>query len=374
MTSPSSPGVRRPESHELPVTPPPGRRGGELAVFDLLERAVRHRRILLVLPLVLAGLFVVAGLLRSRQYSSTATFLPQQSQARVSGLAGLAADLGVSVPFAQRGQSPEFYADLLRSREILRRAAESEYRLEDEGTLRAATLVEAFRASGDSPEARREAAIHALRSRLSIRTRERTGVVEVSVTTPSAKLSRQVAERLLQLLNQFDMETRRTQAAAERTFTEDRLAEARNDLQAVEDSLQRFLQDNRRYENSPELQFRYQRLQHRVQMRRDLVTALAQSHERAKIEEVRNTPVITVVEPPEVPVRPQSRRLVLRAVLGLVFGGVLGLAWAWGSESLSGLRRRRPEAYRNIMAPVRGLTRRFRHHSGTRGTGARDAD
>jgi len=91
-------------------------------------------------------------------------------------------------------------------------------------------------------------------------------------------------------------DTRQSQAAAERGFTEERMAEAQEELRAAENELQRFLQNNRQFQNSPELVFQHDRLQRRVAMRQQVYTSLVQSYEQARIDEVPNTPVITVVE------------------------------------------------------------------------------
>ena len=159
------------------------------------------------------------------------------------------------------------------------------------------------------PALKREAAIRRLGDDVQATTVQKTGVIDVAVTTRNPALSLQVSTRLIELLNQFNLESRQTQAGAERRFTEQRLGEVKGDLRAAEDQLQHFLQRNREYRNAPELNFQQERLQRQVQLQQQLYTTLSQSFEQAKIEEVRDTPVITVVEPPEAPVRPDPRGL-----------------------------------------------------------------
>ncbi len=83
-----------------------------------------------------------------------------------------------------------------------------------------------------------------------------------------------------------------------------------------------FLQHNRDYRGSPQLVFEGQRRQRVVDMDQALVTSLVQSFEQAKIEEVRSVPLITVIDGPVVPQRPDSRHLLLRGVSGLFLGGL----------------------------------------------------
>jgi hypothetical protein len=62
---------------------------------------------------------------------------------------------------------------------------------------------------------------------------------------------------------------------------------------------------------------------------------LQQSLEQAKSEEVRTTPVVTVVQPPTRPALPDPRRLAFKALLALFLGGALAVAWALARDAFS---------------------------------------
>src|SRR5207249_3089073 len=143
----------------------------------------------------------------------------------------------------------------------------------------------------------------------------KTGVVSFTVEARSRWLALGIANRTLEVLNDFNVHRRQTQAGAERRFVEGRLAELKDELHAAEDKVQRFLQQNREFRNSPPLLFEYERLQREVATRQAIYTTLAESYERARINEVRDTPAITVLQAPRLPLLPQSRRLVLKSVL-----------------------------------------------------------
>ena len=95
------------------------------------------------------------------------------------------------------------------------------------------------------------------------------------------------------------------------------MGEVRRDLQEAENRLAGFLKVNRDYQNAPDLRFQYDRLNREVSIQQQLFVSLAQSFEQAKIDEVRDTPVISVVEAPEVPARPDSRFLAIKVCLTL---------------------------------------------------------
>jgi len=305
---------------------PSGRREGpaELSLLRIVNVVLRGRGLIAGSAVLVAIVVAVVGLARARTYSASASFVPQ-GRSGGSNLSGIAAQFGISVQSGEGMQSPQFYVDLLRSREILRDVVDTRYSVPTDTGAAHGTLADLYGIKERTPALRREAAIERLRSRLSTGVTPKTGVVTLTVTTPDAALSYQVTERLLALLNKFNLETRQSQAAAERRFAEQRLNEVKEELRAAENRLQAFLQRNRQYRNSPELQFEEDRLSREVSLRQGLYATLAQSYEQAKIDEVRDTPVITLVERPEVPVRADRRLLIQKGLLGLLAGAVVGL-------------------------------------------------
>jgi uncharacterized protein involved in exopolysaccharide biosynthesis len=109
---------------------------------------------------------------------------------------------------------------------------------------------------------------------------------------------------------------------------------ARIALTNAEDSMQVFLQANRRYEDSPELTFQAERLQREIARQQQVYTGLVQSFEEARIAEVRDTPVLTVLQVPFFPPGPDDRNLLLAIALGLVLGGMGGVVLAFVIEAI----------------------------------------
>jgi uncharacterized protein involved in exopolysaccharide biosynthesis len=124
---------------------------------------------------------------------------------------------------------------------------------------------------------------------------------------------------------------RQGEAASERKFVDDRLSMAGSDLRAAEDRLESFLSSNRQYSSTSELAFQRDRLQRDVSFRQQLVTTLTQASEDARIREVRDTPVITIFEPPFVPSDAEPRGRVKRVLLGIIIGALVGALISLGS-------------------------------------------
>jgi hypothetical protein len=99
-------------------------------------------------------------------------------------------------------------------------------------------------------------------------------------------------------------------------------------------------------------------------MRQQLYVALTQNLEAAKIDEARNTPVITEVESPEGFVQRMPRHTVRNSVLGLLAGVASAIGIAFFIEYVARQREDEAEDYQEFLAlkkqtlrPIRRLVR-----------------
>lgn len=379
--------------------PPPGapvwyeEEREELSVVQLINILLRHRWKILGLPLLFASVAVVATILWPQSYTSEASIVPQ-AESGVSGqlseFSGVASQLGISVPTGQAGKSPQFYADLLTSRRLLEEAVTSRYMRDlvaggdfsGDGadstgrgggappmsdSPRGITLVQLYEIEAPTPRIAVSRAVDRLKKSVSVSTATETGVVTLSVTTRWPAVSKQVGTTLIDLVNDFNNRVRQSQASAEAEFVQERLQEARQELRVAEDSLENFLQRNVGWQQSPELRFQHDRLQRRVNLKQQVYTSLATRYEEARISEVKSTPVVTTVTRPQLPARSDSGHLPIKAVVGLVLGGVVGVGWAFGAEFTASVRQEDEEDYRTFLSlkkdaaeDVRKVGRRLR--------------
>lgn len=295
-----------------------------------LSRVVReHWRLLFVPPFLFVMLTAGVTLARSARFTARAAFAPQSERMSLAGLSSLAVQLGVSVPGSGSADSPDLYAELVRSGPLLLQVVADSYPTRG-GPIALSTY---YRVREDSGSRRAARTAEALAEDLRVSVTPRSGLVRVSVRTRDAELSFAVLLAILERVNRFNVETRKTQARAEREFLEARIVSARSELRASEVLMGQFLLANRGFSRSPSLTFEHDQLDRDVARRTHVLTGLSEDLERARLSEVRNTPMITVVEPPTLPALPDHRGLTLRLLMagtsGLLISGMLTLVIEW---------------------------------------------
>jgi uncharacterized protein involved in exopolysaccharide biosynthesis len=294
----------------------------DASVIGIVATVARRKRLVFVVASVVIAIGLVFALLKERTWTTNFSFLPTaEPDGGRAGLASLAGQFGLALPNpAGSARPPQFYADLLRSREILTPIAAESVVVADGRKLPISELLEI---RGDDRALVLDKTILALQrdiigSSVAART---TGVVSARVRTPDQAASARIAERLLEELNAFNIRSRSSSAGEERRFVSEQLEIARDSLRAAEERLKAFMLANRTT-GSPNITFERDRLQRVVASRNTVVDGLNQAFNEARIREVRDTPVLALVDRPSPAVQHDARgRVVL--MIGVAFGGLV---------------------------------------------------
>jgi uncharacterized protein involved in exopolysaccharide biosynthesis len=331
--------------------PPPEE--DEFSLLALGSALLRGRRTIVRLGLAGGLVGVAIGLLSPKVFRSSATFIPQPGEPTSgSGLAALAASqFGIRVSTGGGGVwSSSMYVEVLKSRALLDPVARDSFAIADDARSRV-PLVDLLRTDAPTPELRIEAAVEALRKRVVVREDKKLGMVTISTTTAWPSVSLGLIERLLSRLNDFNLATRRSQAVAERQFVEREALAAEQLLRQAEDRLQDFRQRNKVISSSPALLKENDRLAAEITLRNQLYTSWMQSREEARIREVRDTPVLTILDAPVLAQRREARGTIKKGVIGILAGALLGVLLAIATQEAK-QRNPSPEE-REFLALVR---------------------
>jgi uncharacterized protein involved in exopolysaccharide biosynthesis len=204
-----------------------------------------------------------------------------------------------------------------------------------------ATLLQHLEIAEPDAGLQRILGVAVVRENLTYDTDKKTGLVMISYCDRDPKVAAAVTNRVLELLNDFDVSTTANQARERRKFVEARLGEALANLRTAESKLEDFGNDNLRIGRAPDLLLEQARLEREMSIQQEVYLALRKEAEMARIDEQRTVPVINVLDraaPPPVPAGPSLiRNLALGGFMGVV---VVVVVFALGALSPRQLLRR----------------------------------
>ncbi len=302
----------------------------EISLLDLLTPVVREWKRILVFMLIAGVIAGAASFLVRPKYTASTTLVPESSSSLTlpTGLTALAGQLGLAGATASGPLSPDFLVAVLRSRSVLEPVLQTSFVPSNQPGRAGRPLIDLMGIEQAPPNKRMTLAMRALNAQVSPEINRRTGIISVEVEQPDPRLAADVANALVAELNRFNLERRKSQSREQRIFAQERLKEAERELRRAEEAHQRFLQANRSYTESPVLFFESNRLQRGVQLKQEVYLTLSKSYEEASIAEVRDTPVLTMIDPAIPPFRRSSPNRKLYVIVAALTAGVLGAGLA----------------------------------------------
>jgi len=282
-------------------------------------------------------------------YAARTTFVPAfgGGASLPSALSGLAGELGFNLGSAN-ALSPDFFAEVLGSRELLKATLLSSFDDPNKpGTQ--VLLLRILPLGHDTGDVRIEDGVRYLQNHITQRVDRRTGIVTLTFVGSSPTLAAAVTNRMVELLNTFNLERLQSQSRARRRFAAERLTEAELELHQAEAEHLTFLQANRRYADSPLLAFEQNRLARRVQLRQEVFLTLTREVEEARIAEVRDTPLLTIIDPAVAPDRRSFPRRKLIVLLAIVAGVLSALVFVYAREFLGAAEHEAERPYRTFV-------------------------
>ena len=335
----------------------------EINLLGFADVLLKRWKLVVGVPLIAVLVAAIISLLLPKKFTATATFVPE-AEAGESGLlgslSGLASQFGIGIP-GGGGSPAQFYADVMESRTLrdqILLAWFADPQAEEPGD--SATLMDILEIQGDSEAESLEMGREVLDGTVSVGVDNVTNLVSISVQTRYRVLSARVANRFVEQLVRFNLETRQSNVKTRRQFIESRVAEAEIALRTTEEALQGFLEQNRQFRGAPQLEVQYERLQRQVALKQEMLITLSRQYEEARIQEVNDTPMITVVDRAVPPVLKSSpRRKLIVLVTFFLFGGI-ALVWAFIGEAIENAQEQNEGDYQKFISHWKDMTQEIR--------------
>jgi len=264
---------------------------------------------------------IIISLLLPKSYRSTVVILPETNQSKLSGLSNLASLAGVNV--GTEVSLSRLYPTIVTSEAVLKNVIYQKYRTKLFPD--SADLLKIWDISDKDPQLAYEAMLKSLRDGLEVSLDNKTSVLTISLLTQEPQLSADIINAVASELDLFVRTKRTTNASEQRKWIEERLKEVKVDLEKSENALKDFRENNRRVSDSPQLLLEQERFIREVQINSTLYTELKRQYELAKIDEIKNIPIVNIMDsgrPAALKEKPKRGIIVSISFLLSLFGSM----------------------------------------------------
>ncbi len=314
-----------------PVESPLGQFIGILETLWLFRKKIT--KVILVITVCVA----IGSFIWPKTYIAHTTILPDidflNGIGNLGGFKDLAAAIGLNPSQAVTSPS-QLYPDILESEILLRRVVYHKFKTEKYDTL--VNLIQYWRFDDKDENLNFEECAKYLReSILDITVDKKTLIISLDVSTHEPQFSADLANELVAELDFFQRNFRRTNAGDQRKFLEQRLVEIQSVLSKAEENLKDFAEKNRRIDQSPELLLQQGRLQRDVDLNSTLFIELKKQYELAKLDEIKNTPVVQILDPARPPAKKDKPKRILVTLAAFILSAMGSSTWYLVSDRLA---------------------------------------
>lgn len=349
---------------------------------------IRRWRVIGATVLLAWSVAALAMLILPPAWRAKASFTPNVSQSggggRLSSALGaltgggaiggsVASSLGGAMG-ADPSESPAFYQQLMASRELLTRLLLSRFPDYRSGKLTdSVPLLDLVNRRTTDRKRALEKEIKNFQEDMTVAVDNKANLVAITVDAEFPGLAAGVANRLVDLVNEFNKQQRQTRGRVRRVFLAQRVDSTKADLDRATRALRDFRLENRDYQQSPVLKIRHDEFVRQQDIAEDIYVTTRREYEAARVSEINDAALITIVDSAVEPRKRQFPRIGLTLAVATVVGLVVGLLLAaiaaagadWARQdpaAASAVRGALAQAGADVRAIWRGLGAR-------RGTG-----
>ena len=261
-------------------------------------------------------------------YTSSVIILPDSGRKptfnQLSDLASLA---GISVG---ENAGTEIYQNLLTAETVLAPAVYAKYKTQEfTDSVNLIKYFEIDNYSDEPVEIRKRKRFLKIKKILleKIQTRldRKTKILTLSVTMPESKLSAEVANNIVKSLDNYLRTKTKTYASEQRHYIEKRILQVKDSLNKAEQKLKDFREKNRQISQSPSLLLKQNNLLRDVEILQTVYIELNKQLELAKIEEIKDTPILNVKEFAKDPIKKAGPKRIIIFIVVFILSLILSV-------------------------------------------------
>ena len=303
-----------------------------ISLADVMLFLARQFKIIFIVPAILCTLAVIYILFFTRPiFTSTSKIMSSSSTGGGTSQAlGLAAKFGINIPTGQ--SEPKWvYPEIIKSRGLARSVLKRKFDTNEFGPKK--SLLQILTYGNSEPKHNFNTmeimGVEKFLSMVEVSEDLKTSIVTIKINTFEPALASEINKILIEELDAHQRKYNKAKASDTKQFIEECILNTEKELNSAEEALKVFMDRNRRIENSPALQLEKQRLGREVTVLTGVFTTLKQQLETTKIEEVKESDYVVILDAPELPLRPSKPNkkfmVFFAGLLGLGLGFVLAL-------------------------------------------------
>ena len=305
-----------------------------LSMSDILVTMAEQLKVILFIPFVAGFIaFTYIQFIQQPKYISSARVLiPSANNSPNSGIAGFASQFGVNVGQQQSKDlsSPALFPEILKSRSFGEKLLNKDFYYEKIGKKKPLLniLMENNSDSKSDNELNITEAISILAGIIDFIPNLSSSISTVEVTTNNAVFSKDLANAVLDELENWNRFYKNQSIIKKTSFIENRIESVRKELEISEVNLKKFNEQNRQI-SSPALQLQLDRLTRDVEVQKGIYLTLKQQLELAKIEVIQESSIIQILDRPQIPLGPSNKNINIGVLISVLLGTIVGLAIAF---------------------------------------------
>ena len=271
--------------------------------YDLLFIVLNNFKLFIAIPIFVSIVTLIyLFFFTSPVYISSAKIMLSTSAGDFSQAQGLASQLGLSFG-VQDNKSNWLNADIVKSKTLAKSLILDTYTTKTFGPKKSLKNILLGVKDNKNPtdNISEIKAINNFIKMIGFSYSAKSNIYTISISAVEPNFAKNILENLIKGIDKQRNDFNTANTKETRIFVEDRVGETETKLRVAEESLKVFRDRNRRIENSPALQLEQERLAREVSVLTSLFITLKQQLETVKIDEVKYSDYIIVVDPPNLP-------------------------------------------------------------------------
>ena len=259
------------------------------------------------------------------------------------------------------------YPEIIKSRTIAKKMLQQKFDTKEFGPQKSLSYILSSGANLDGIDQNtfESNLLTKINSMISVSENIKTSILTVSVISKEARFSAQLNKILLDQLDLHQKQYNKSKTLKTKKFIQDRIIDIEKELNIAEEELRDFITSNRRIDNSALLLLEQQRLTREVSVLIGVFTTLKQQLETTKIEEVKESNYVAILDYPDIPIYPinvgKKLSVLITGFFGLGLGIIIGLLREYFNKLKKSDRENIIKAktllFNNLYAMIRGKFR-----------------